>query len=553
MLARRCFGKKARSRQRNKNNKSTNPYIQARRPGEKDYTPKYTTPDQDKEKELGQLQNKVHDDYRQGSYRTGLQHAQDYLKAAEQHFGTNHPATASGHNDVGLFGKMLGDYDLARLSYKKALKIYKAVVGTDHANYATQLHNLGILNRTQIHLDGMLKATDRLTLLEEAITVSKQAYQIRLDERGPDHPHTVASRSSWGAALAMEILQQYKQTSPHRYIHVRNQTTVAEWEAAEDHLRQALQTAMDTPRGMTVQQYQEQQQQQAATNPQLSLGNNDDDDTIMESWKDRMAQQTRPLLTLSASAAAQNLAVFLKARATTMERREDEDSNKSQNDDKSTTGDQKDALAKNSTESPTDKETNVAEQSSSTVETSESKEALVETSESKEASPTNDDDGGGGALEDSQDSSSSKKPQPDDPTAQANAWFQEAYSLYQDVLIVRNELLPKGHPDIYATQHSLAELLQAMGKEDQANVVRQEIIETYDPNNADTTSPEEPVIEKFEGQTSQDDEFNPASTNSETLRDETKETTNGNIDDNDDHDNNDSPPSTKSTSSTSTP
>ena len=50
--------------------------------------------------------------------------------------------------------------------------------------------------------------------------------------------------SRLGHGNFVTILQPYKQTSPHRYIHVRNQTTVAEWEAAEDYyLRQAMQLA----------------------------------------------------------------------------------------------------------------------------------------------------------------------------------------------------------------------------------------------------------------------------------------------------------------------
>ncbi|KAL7570951.1 hypothetical protein ACA910_002581 [Epithemia clementina (nom. ined.)] len=62
-----------------------------------------------------------------------------------------------------------------------------------------------------------------------------------------------------------------------------------------------------------------------------------------------------------------------------------------------------------------------------------------------------------------------------------DAMFKEAQSLYQDVLTVRQELLSSKHPDVYATKHSLAELLQAMGKEADANAVRQEILDTYDP------------------------------------------------------------------------
>ena len=61
------------------------------------------------------------------------------------------------------------------------------------------------------------------------------------------------------------------------------------------------------------------------------------------------------------------------------------------------------------------------------------------------------------------------------------AWLAESKKLYEDTLAVRTKLLPKGHPDLYATKFSLAELLENMGDEEAANVVRQEIIDTYDP------------------------------------------------------------------------
>ena len=60
-------------------------------------------------------------------------------------------------------------------------------------------------------------------------------------------------------------------------------------------------------------------------------------------------------------------------------------------------------------------------------------------------------------------------------------WLQESHALYVSVLETQQQLLPKGHPDLYVTTYSLAELLHAMGDEDAANVLRQEIIDTFDP------------------------------------------------------------------------
>ena len=485
----RFFSKKSRKRG-GKRERTPNPFIQPRRPGEQDIGTKHSVPDQGKEKQLALLQNKVQDAYREGSYRSGLKHAQTYLKEAHKHFGDHHPATACAHNDVGLFGKLLGDFDLARFSYKHALKIYKKIVGADHANYATQLHNLGTLNRTQVHLDTMIKATDRLTLLEEAIEVSEKAYRIRLDERGPDHPHTVASRSSWGAALAMQILQNYKQTAENQYRQVsipttdvtRIAATVAAWNAAEEHLRKALQTAIDKPRGPSLQQAKAQKAMDASSSAKS---------TSISTLKAELLSSN--IQTLSASAAAQNLAIFLKARATTVERK-DKKGKEDGGNDTTTENEKEDKVLVEST----GKDASTTAKSSKKTSDGESEKALevadinAATSLTEKAASTlseekNEPNNSITTTSSSSDSDTVSEEEEEDPTAQAGAWFQEAYSLYQDVLAVRQELLPEGHPDLYATKHSLAELLQAMGKGDEANKIRDEIVDTYDP-----PSPQQP-------------------------------------------------------------
>lgn len=328
------------------------PRIQARPPGEQEIESKFPLPDRDKEMELTQLQNAVADGFRAGNYRKALEDSRELLKQTRDHFGDEHPATASAFNNLGLMQKLLGDFDEARKAYKTALGIYKRVVGTDHASYASILHNLGTLNQSQLHLDASLRATDRLTLLEQSVEWLSAAYRIRNDELGPEHPHTVASRSSWGSATASQILHHHKVTStsgPKKYVSLLSpEMTEKGWEAAHAHLRQALETAIASPRG---------------TKTKRAKGD---------------------LQTLSAASAAQNMAVFLKARATTQ-------------------------------------------------------------------TPYNDE------------------------------WLHEAHSLYKEVLVVRKELLPKGHPDLYATEYSLAELLEAFGDEEAANSLRQSIVDTYDP------------------------------------------------------------------------
>lgn len=272
----------------------------ARPPDDKtsDFESKFPLPDKEKELEIGRLQSHVVDLHKAGNYRQALKVAQDLLKVSEAHFSSLHPATASAYNNLGLMHKLLGDFDESRKQYRQALKIYKQTVGVDHASYASILHNLGTLNRTQIHLDTSLRATDRLSLLEESLEYLEQAYEVRLNEMGKEHPHTVASRSSWGSTLAAQILHRYKLTQKEGtkfYVSVLPDAVSQQgWDAAQEHLRHALQTAIENPRGAGLHSNKKRSKKTMQT-----------------------AQKKDSIQTLSGASAAQNLAIFLKARATT--------------------------------------------------------------------------------------------------------------------------------------------------------------------------------------------------------------------------------------------
>ena len=374
-------------------------------------------PNKEKENELTRLQIQIQDFHKEGNYAKALTLSETLVKDTVAHFSSNHPASAAAYNNLGLMKKLQGQFDEARQDYTKALDVYREILGNDHASYANTLHNLGNLNRTQIHLDTTLSATDRLSLVESALTYLEEAHRIRSAELGPVHPHTVSSRSAWGATLAAQILHHHKMTSAlsqggdlmrKRYYVSILPTNVTEtaWAAAEEHLRQALTTAIDNPRGLTMAkaaanasssdstshgppQRGKRKMKAAPKMPNVSSSSSSTTTTTVQSPQ-----------TLSAAAAAQNLAVFLKARATTVQ--------------------------------PYDRN-----------------------------------------------------------------WLTEAETLYRQTLEVQSVLLPKAkavtnpkqkkasppplHPDMYATKHSLAEVLEAMGQLDEANVIRQEILDTLDP------------------------------------------------------------------------
>jgi tetratricopeptide (TPR) repeat protein len=358
---------------------------------------KFPLPDKGKENELTRLQIRIQDLHKDGNYSSALTLSETLVKDTIAHFGSNHPATAASYNNLGLMRKLQGQFDEARQDYVKAQDIYRDVVGADHSSYANTLHNLGNLNRTQIHLDTTLSATDRLSLVESALRYLEEAYKIRLAELGPSHPHTVSSRSSWGATLAAQILHHHKVTSTisqggdlmrKRFYVSILPTEVADsaWIAAEEHLREALTTAIKNPRGMTTEQATTK-----TTNSPPQRGKRKIKPAPKLNTNDPTASTSAPQ-TLSAASAAQNLAVFLKTRATTIQPYE-------------------------------------------------------------------------------------------------MNWLKEAETLYRQVLHVQNVLLiPKTknskvqiHPDMYATKHSLAEVLEAMGQLDAANEIRQEMLDTFDP------------------------------------------------------------------------
>lgn len=253
-------------------------------------------PDPEKEKQLQQLQVRLQELHKAGNARAALQVAQELHQETEKLLGAQYPATASAHSNIGLQLKLLGRWNDSRKEYEKALKIYRKTVGHDHASTASVHHNWGTLLRTQLHLDDSLSATDRLSVLEMSLEHLETAYKIRMAELGPAHPHTIASRSGWGASLASQILHNYKQTNPGEYRSlVSEEVTATGWDAAEDHLRQAYATALANPRGRGL---QNNQKTRAKTKRQK-----------------QPQQQLTTIQTLSAASAGQNLALVLKARA----------------------------------------------------------------------------------------------------------------------------------------------------------------------------------------------------------------------------------------------
>ncbi|GFH56259.1 hypothetical protein CTEN210_12735 [Chaetoceros tenuissimus] len=165
------------------------------------------TEQQQAEEEIYELNSYVKQHFQHANYTEGLQVSQEILEKSTQLFGQHHPATASAYNNIGLMQKMIGNFDESRENLHNALKIYKEIVGEDHASYAAALNNLGNLDRSQSMVDENLSSLERMQLNDSAIEYFEEALKIRQVELGEEHVYTITSRTNLGGALAAQVLQ----------------------------------------------------------------------------------------------------------------------------------------------------------------------------------------------------------------------------------------------------------------------------------------------------------------------------------------------------------
>lgn len=265
--------------------------------------------DREAEEYMLSLNEEIRVHFRHASYEDALEAATKLLAMTNDHFGTLHPATASAYNNLGLMNKSLGRYDEAKEAYHESLRVYGEVCGKDHASFAAALSNLGMLERgramegeasaNSTHDEGSVEVVDgdgtaakpekmsameRMRLNDSAIEYLDESYRIGLSELGPDHPHTVLSRSQLGAAMAASVIAErrgmigglveaeLRKLKKSRNVRDTNEMeayvpeaiakaasgatssrlTRRRWDAAEEHLRGALETAVQNPRGENV-------------------------------------------------------------------------------------------------------------------------------------------------------------------------------------------------------------------------------------------------------------------------------------------------------------
>lgn len=257
------------------------------------------------QEEILAIQARVQELHRHASYAEALELSEVLIQRCETTFGLNHPATASSYNNAAVMHKLLGNYNQARSRYTDALKVYQTVLGHDHSSTASTLNNVGNLDRAQVHYDDSLSRTEQSRLLQSSIDYIQQALTIRQNELGNDHPHTVTSRSNLGSSLAAQILFMHqeekkndtssKSSSGSTTTNVSKTFNEEQLEMAEHHLRSALQLALQN---------------------QSQIASKNNNDLTTEKVQSEGARELDVKITsISAAAAAQNLAVFLKVSA----------------------------------------------------------------------------------------------------------------------------------------------------------------------------------------------------------------------------------------------
>jgi tetratricopeptide (TPR) repeat protein len=461
--------------------------------------------------------------FRHASYEDALTVASKLLTMTTEHFGTLHPATASAYNNVGLMNKSLGRYNDAKEAYHESLRIYGEVCGKDHASYAAALSNLGMLERgramesegsssesndvdessgnesTKTETEKKMSAMERMRLNDSAIEYLDESYRIRLAELGPDHPHTVSSRSQLGAAMAASVITERRgmisglvEVELRKLKHIKNVRNSSDMETyvpeaiakaasgVEEHLRGALDTAVRNPRGESVQPLM-----------YISLGSSSGNDDAGGSGNNASSKSTgnKGLTLPSRRESKEGMSkkekkklgkekIRDKRRANAMalhagvgnESSDDADDDESDNHDSVVDGGGKDKLlmsvqgvaAKVSTLSAATSAQNLAV-------------FLKNYSDWTRLS----------LLDEKGDTTQRREG--------LNQTVQEARHLYESALHVRSSILPPHHPDVIATKFSLAELLDsplAMARTGttvepagldnaRANQLREEILNAY--------------------------------------------------------------------------
>jgi len=333
-----------------------------------------------------------------------------------------------------------------------------------------------------------LSALERMQLNESAIEYFDEAYRIRLSELGTNHPHTIQSRTQLGSAIAAAViaerkgrmggliegelrkLKQSKEMKDPKEMEAyipeavaraaaksksSSKLTQRRWDAAEEHLRGALHTAVENPRGESV-----------AALVYVPLGNNNKAD-IAEQGSGRTGLTLPPKKDRSLSKKDRKMAEKERKR----EKRRANATAMQQNTlgggsgDSGNTSDGQFVAIQGSASKVTTLSAATAAQNLAVFLKHYSDWMRLSLMDANIKDPSEN--------------------------VKLNRIIQEARHLYEAALHVRSQILDSHHPEVVASKFSLAELLDSpdatsigLEKEDaidsdRANVLREEILTAY--------------------------------------------------------------------------
>jgi CHAT domain-containing protein/Tfp pilus assembly protein PilF len=108
------------------------------------------------------------------------------LELCIHHYGYNHSQTASFLGNLGIYYKILGEYQLALDYYKKSEKVFRNLYGDEDRMIAAAYNNIGIIYA-------------EIGKIDSALIMHQNALAIRLKLFGQDHLHTAASYNNMAA------------------------------------------------------------------------------------------------------------------------------------------------------------------------------------------------------------------------------------------------------------------------------------------------------------------------------------------------------------------
>lgn len=152
------------------------------------------------EKRVAEVQSELKELYQAARYTEALDLATSFSSHVEEHFGEDHPVSASFYNNRALMHRSMGQYEDAMPLYERALRAYEKVVGKEHPSTTTCLSNMSYLCKT-LATSGSVGGVEKLAMLERAREYGEQALENKKALSMPEHPDVAIAAYNLGAVL----------------------------------------------------------------------------------------------------------------------------------------------------------------------------------------------------------------------------------------------------------------------------------------------------------------------------------------------------------------